>query len=47
MQEEIIFPLHPAQLDVFTDQLLDIKSPQYNIGGYIKLKGRFTKRFIS
>ncbi|HEV8084266.1 MAG TPA: amino acid adenylation domain-containing protein [Chitinophagaceae bacterium] len=39
MQEELIFPLHPAQQDVYTDQLLDTKSPHYNIGGYIKLKG--------
>ncbi|MBC7828704.1 MAG: amino acid adenylation domain-containing protein [Chitinophagaceae bacterium] len=31
--------LHPAQWDVYTDQLLNVESPHYNIGGYIKLKG--------
>jgi hypothetical protein len=31
--------LHIAQRDVIIDQLLDTKSAQYNIGGYIKLKG--------
>src|SRR5436309_2189790 len=33
------FPLHPAQQDVYMDQLLNIDSPQYNIGGYIILRG--------
>jgi amino acid adenylation domain-containing protein len=33
------FPLHPAQREVYVDQLLHIDSPQYNIGGYIVLKG--------
>ncbi|MEO6220987.1 MAG: amino acid adenylation domain-containing protein, partial [Ginsengibacter sp.] len=46
MQEELIFPLHPAQQDVYTDQLLDIKSPHYNIGGYIKLKGHLNKELF-
>uniref|UniRef100_UPI0020C5934C condensation domain-containing protein n=1 Tax=Dyadobacter diqingensis TaxID=2938121 RepID=UPI0020C5934C len=33
------FPLHNAQLDVFIDQILDIRSPHYNIGGYSHLVG--------
>lgn len=37
--DHLTLPLHPAQWDVFTDQLLNVKSPHYNIGGYIKLKG--------
>ena len=40
------FALHPAQADVYTDQLLNVDSPHYNIGGYIKLKGALnTKKF--
>ncbi|MBC7888347.1 MAG: amino acid adenylation domain-containing protein [Ferruginibacter sp.] len=39
----IFLPLHPAQQDVFTDQLINVDSPQYNIGGYIKLKGVVSK----
>lgn len=46
MQEDLIFPLHPAQLDVYSDQLLDTKSPHYNIGGYIKLKGHLNKELF-
>jgi len=38
-----LLPLHPAQLDVYTDQLINNKSPHYNIGGYIKLKGALNK----
>src|SRR6185437_3409550 len=37
------FPLHPAQQDVYMDQLLNVDSPQYNIGGYIVLKGVLNK----
>jgi amino acid adenylation domain-containing protein/non-ribosomal peptide synthase protein (TIGR01720 family) len=40
---ETYFPLHPAQQEVYTDQLLNIDSPQYNIGGYIVLKGNLDK----
>src|SRR4028119_2162015 len=41
------FPLHPAQQDVYVDQLLHAGSPHYNIGGYIKLKGPLDKgRFL-
>ncbi|MDQ6843550.1 MAG: condensation domain-containing protein, partial [Bacteroidota bacterium] len=47
MIEEKIYHLHPSQQDVFTDQLLDLKSPQYNIGGYIKLKGRLNKQLFN
>ncbi|MEP7250936.1 MAG: amino acid adenylation domain-containing protein, partial [Ginsengibacter sp.] len=43
MQEDLIFPMHPSQFDVYADQLLDTKSPHYNIGGYIKLKGVLSK----
>jgi amino acid adenylation domain-containing protein/FkbH-like protein len=35
--------LHPAQRDVYLDQLINIDSPHYNIGGYIKLKGFLDK----
>lgn len=38
------FPLHPAQEDVYTDQLININSPHYNIGGYIQLKGPLNKK---
>src|SRR6185437_15434288 len=40
---ERYFPLHPAQQDVYMDQLLNVDSPQYNIGGYIVLRGRLDK----
>src|ERR1700709_2237552 len=36
-------PLHPAQQDVYMDQLLNTESPEYNIGGYIVLKGNLDK----
>jgi hypothetical protein len=41
--EKTPFPLHPAQKDVFIDQLLNIESPHYNIGGYIRLAGTLDK----
>ncbi|MCW3078681.1 non-ribosomal peptide synthetase, partial [Segetibacter sp.] len=37
------FPLHPSQKEVYIDQLLNVESPHYNIGGYIKLVGSFDK----
>ncbi|MCB9252009.1 MAG: non-ribosomal peptide synthase/polyketide synthase [Flavobacteriales bacterium] len=40
---EQTFPLHPAQRDVFVDQLINIDSPHYNIGGYIKFIGNIDK----
>src|ERR1700709_919821 len=36
-------PLHPAQQDVYMDQLLNTESPEYNIGGYIVLRGNLDK----
>jgi hypothetical protein len=45
--QKTTYPLHPAQKDVYLDQLLNIESPQYNIGGYIKLKGSLNrKKFV-
>ncbi|MEO7583965.1 MAG: amino acid adenylation domain-containing protein [Ferruginibacter sp.] len=41
---EKFLPLHPAQRDVYTDQLINTKSPHYNIGGYIKLTGLLDKQ---
>ena len=46
MQEDLIFSMHPSQFDVYADQLLDTKSPHYNIGGYIKLKGLLNKKLF-
>ncbi|MEO6732561.1 MAG: amino acid adenylation domain-containing protein [Ferruginibacter sp.] len=40
----IRFPLHPAQYDIFIDQLIDIDKPHYNIGLYIKLQGHLSKQ---
>ncbi|HYF30485.1 MAG TPA: condensation domain-containing protein, partial [Chitinophagaceae bacterium] len=37
--QETTFPLHPAQQDIYTDQLINVQSPLYNIGGYVILKG--------
>ncbi|MEO6228748.1 MAG: amino acid adenylation domain-containing protein [Ferruginibacter sp.] len=34
-----LLPLHPAQQDVCTDQLINPESPHYNIGGYVRVKG--------
>lgn len=39
-------PMHPSQRDVYVDQLIHTNSAHYNIGGYIKLRGRLdTERF--
>lgn len=35
--------LHPAQKDVYIDQLIDLESPHYNIGFYIVLKGKLNR----
>ena len=35
--------LHPAQYDIYTDQVLNLESPHYNIGMYIRLKGVLDK----
>jgi FkbH-like protein len=40
------FLLHPAQQDVFIDQLINENSPQYNIGGYIIIKGKLNKSIL-
>ena len=40
------FPLHTAQQDIYTDQLIDINSSQYNIGGYITLKGPLNTQIL-
>ncbi len=37
------FPLHPAQRDIYVDQLLNTGSSHYNIGGYIKLQGNLNR----
>lgn len=34
-----ILPLHPAQKDIFIDQLAAPQKPNYNVGAYIKLEG--------
>jgi amino acid adenylation domain-containing protein/FkbH-like protein len=39
----ISIPLHPSQGDVYVDQLIHTNSAHYNIGGYIKLKGKLDK----
>ncbi|MEM9820013.1 MAG: condensation domain-containing protein, partial [Bacteroidota bacterium] len=36
-------PLHPAQLEVYYDQMMDVESPHYNAGGYVALKGQLQK----
>ncbi|MDO6435734.1 amino acid adenylation domain-containing protein, partial [Flavitalea sp. BT771] len=41
--EERIFPLHPAQRDVYIDQLINKESPHCNIGGCWKLIGALDK----
>ncbi|MBE7172520.1 MAG: amino acid adenylation domain-containing protein [Williamsia sp.] len=40
------FPLHPAQVDVYTDQLIHSASPHYNIGGYIRIQGSLNKELF-
>ncbi len=40
------FPLHTAQQDIYTDQLIDSTSSQYNIGGYLKLKGSLNTQIL-
>lgn len=36
--------LHPSQYEIFVDQLINIDSPHYNIGLYLKLKGDLDKK---
>ncbi|MHA4812497.1 condensation domain-containing protein, partial [Flavitalea flava] len=40
------FPLHPAQREVYIDQLINCESPHYNVGGYIKLIGELKKELL-
>lgn len=35
--------LHPAQLEVYYDQVMDLESPHYNVGGYVLLEGQMDK----
>ncbi|MEO7768633.1 MAG: condensation domain-containing protein, partial [Ferruginibacter sp.] len=42
MERKFLY-LHPAQRDVYTDQLINAGSAHYNIGGYIRLKGHLNK----
>ena len=42
----VTIPLHPAQHDVYTDQLIKGNSPLYNVGGYICLKGKLDKELF-
>jgi surfactin family lipopeptide synthetase A len=34
-----ILPLHPAQKDIYVDQLGSPQRPNYNVGGYVRLAG--------
>ncbi|HTI09034.1 MAG TPA: amino acid adenylation domain-containing protein [Puia sp.] len=34
-------PLHLAQQEVYFDQVMDMDSPHYNVGGYLVMKGGF------
>src|SRR3954453_12121327 len=43
---KLFFPLHPAQTDLYVDQLIHIDRSNYNIGGYLKLKGRLNKKIF-
>ncbi|WP_018612579.1 non-ribosomal peptide synthetase [Segetibacter koreensis] len=38
-----IFPLHPAQRDIYMGQEINFESPHNNIGFYVKLKGALNK----
>ncbi len=39
--------LHPAQQDIYIDQLMRYNSPQYNVGFYLILKGDLDKSLFS
>src|SRR5580693_7956867 len=39
-------PLHPAQKEVFLDQMMNPDSPHYNVGGYVRLRGRLNRDII-
>lgn len=42
----VTIPLHPAQKDVYTDQLVKGNSPLYNVGGYICLNGKLNSQLL-
>ncbi|SFE91411.1 non-ribosomal peptide synthase domain TIGR01720/amino acid adenylation domain-containing protein [Chitinophaga sp. CF118] len=37
------FPLHPAQQDIYIDQLINNEAPYYNMGGYVRITGPLDK----
>ena len=37
--KKTLYPLHPAQREIYLDQLIDVRRPYYNVGGYIRLSG--------
>ena len=41
--KKLTYPLHLAQVDIYYDQLVHSRSPHYNVGGYIKIKGNLNK----
>ncbi len=41
------FPLHPVQLEIYYDQLINADSSHYNVGGYIRLTGMLDRRLLS
>src|SRR4051812_23490883 len=40
---KMFFPLHPAQSDVYFDQMIHLERSNYNIGCYVRLKGNLNK----
>jgi amino acid adenylation domain-containing protein len=45
--DQMTLPLHPAQYEIYIDQVLHFEAPHYNIGLYIKLAGSLNKeKFI-
>src|ERR1700712_3204811 len=41
------FPLHPAQHDVYLDELINLGNPQHNIGGYVILNGKLNEKIFN
>lgn len=39
-------PLHPAQQEVYYDQLVNPNSPHYNTGGYVIIRGELNKTLL-
>lgn len=44
---ERFFPLHPAQQDIYVDQVMHHSSPDYNLGFYLILTGNLDKTLFS